>query len=423
METSRQETKTIVLLLVFALLTALLAGCRGRDERRVVLCVPVYGQSLALGEEAPLTTAVDSLSACYDGRIVGADFTTRFGYFDLIRERQQLKQALGYRKRSHELSVYQMADCLASELGRDTLLCIFCGGKGATPIAGLGRGTVPYSRFLSDISRASHQARLRGLRFEVPAVCFLQGESDIDRYTDTDYFEALRQLSRDLNRDIRAITGQGSDVVVVCYQTNNVTNGSRFDSCSVAPVEAHVPMAQLLLVRDDSLFAASSPTYFYTFARERIHLDAASQQLLGRYEARTVLDLVRRRDHRRGLVPVAVHRRGSDVVVRFHVPRPPLLFDTLSVAPVPCYGFRVVSPDGQTLSCSAIVAGDSVTIGCCAVPPSGSHLHYAIGGEPYRSGRDRGPRGNLRDSDLSHSGEPLPNWAYQFDLEIPSASY
>ena len=37
---------------------------------KVVLCIPVYGQSLALGEEAERITDFDSLRIKYDGRIV-----------------------------------------------------------------------------------------------------------------------------------------------------------------------------------------------------------------------------------------------------------------------------------------------------------------------------------------------------------------
>ena len=41
-----------------------------RYGNRVVICVPVYGQSYALGEEATRITNFDSLRIKYDGRIV-----------------------------------------------------------------------------------------------------------------------------------------------------------------------------------------------------------------------------------------------------------------------------------------------------------------------------------------------------------------
>ena len=38
-------------------------------DHKVVICIPVFGQSLALGEEAVRITDFDSLRIKYDGRI------------------------------------------------------------------------------------------------------------------------------------------------------------------------------------------------------------------------------------------------------------------------------------------------------------------------------------------------------------------
>ena len=46
---------------------------------RVVLCIPVYGQSLALGEEAIRITDFDSLKLNYDGRIVNEHLNYLYG--------------------------------------------------------------------------------------------------------------------------------------------------------------------------------------------------------------------------------------------------------------------------------------------------------------------------------------------------------
>ena len=49
---------------------------------KVVICIPVYGQSYALGEEAKRITNFDSLRIKYDGRIVTEHMDYVFGYFD-----------------------------------------------------------------------------------------------------------------------------------------------------------------------------------------------------------------------------------------------------------------------------------------------------------------------------------------------------
>ena len=200
---------------LFCLATAslLLTACGNPSEdHRVVVCVPVYGQSLALGEETELVTNLDSLGTRYDGRIVTERLDHDFGYFDNNALKQWGKRLIGYKKHSFELSLYGMAETLAAQTGSDTLICIFPGGQGATAIAQLSKGTTPYERFMENIKTAADKAREKGWTFIVPAVCWMQGESDIEDYPDTDYKRLLAQFADDLNADVKAITGQEEEV-------------------------------------------------------------------------------------------------------------------------------------------------------------------------------------------------------------------
>ena len=111
---------------IVALMLLLLTACSQQvEQHRVVLCIPVYGQSLALGEEAERLTDFDSLAAYADGRIVTENLDHHFGYFDNDGLKQWVKKTIGYKKRAYELSVYKMAQVLADHLGKDTLICIF----------------------------------------------------------------------------------------------------------------------------------------------------------------------------------------------------------------------------------------------------------------------------------------------------------
>ena len=56
---------------------------------RVVVCIPIYGQSLALGEEAIRITDFDSLKINYDGRIVNEHLNYLFGGY--AEERWRIK--------------------------------------------------------------------------------------------------------------------------------------------------------------------------------------------------------------------------------------------------------------------------------------------------------------------------------------------
>ena len=69
---------------VFFILTFIgLVSCYNSNEHKTVICLPVYGQSLALGVEAERFTDFDSLTNYADGRIVTEHMDHQFGYFDL----------------------------------------------------------------------------------------------------------------------------------------------------------------------------------------------------------------------------------------------------------------------------------------------------------------------------------------------------
>ena len=412
---------------LFCLATAslLLTACGNpSEEHRVVVCVPVYGQSLALGEETELVTNLDSLGTRYDGRIVTERLDHDFGYFDNNALKQWGKRLIGYKKHSFELSLYGMAETLAAQTGSDTLICIFPGGQGATAIAQLSKGTTPYERFIENIKTAADKAREKGWTFIMPAVCWMQGESDIEDYPDTDYKRLLAQFADDLNADVKTITGQEEEVRIVCYQSNNVTGGERYRQDAYDCVESRVPQAQMELVRDDQRFWASGPTYYYTFARERIHIDGDCQNRQGQLAARSVLDILRGGPKRTGLVPVRFHADGQQVVVHYHVPVAPLQLDTINVSKAPHYGFSVVTPDGRDILQAVNVVADSVVLGCTE-KTDGCRVRYALNGEKKRSGRRIGPRGNLRDTQgdqlkavVRSKAYPLHNWSYQYDQPL-----
>lgn len=401
--------------LLLAPVLALLTACTTElHQQRTVLCIPVYGQSLALGEEAERLTDFDALRRQGCGRIVTQRLDHDYGYFDPDPTKEALKRLSRYDRRSFELSAYAMATELTRLLGSDTLIAIFPGGQGATPFTGISRGTAPYERLLADIRQACDESRRRGWHFVVPALCWMHGETDMERRTATDYKEALRQFATDINSDVKAITGQWQPVGIVCYQTCQLTMARRFSPDSWDCPETSVPQAQMELVRDDTLFWASMPVYPLTFAHEGIHLTAEGQQQVGRKAAEAVAAIVGHGQRQRGLVPLSVHAADSMVVVRMHVPSPPLRWDTVSVAKAAGFGFSVIDRQGRNIARSVTISGDSIIIGC-ANRAAECRVRYAVGGEPDTTGPERGPRGNLCDSAV------LPNWCYLFDCEAMEA--
>lgn len=377
---------------------------------KVVVCIPVYGQSYALGEEATRITDFDSLRIKYNGRIVTEKLDYTFGYFDHSSQfKQWVKRILHYDKKAFELSVYSMAEVLAQELGEDTVICIFPGGHGMNTIQQLMKPVEPYNKFIREIACAYEKAQERGWEFFVPAVCWMQGESDIVEYPDYDYKEYFHRMYNDLNTDIKNVTHQEDDIRIICYQTTTLTKGEHYQLNNFEASEPQTPTAQMELVRDDSLVWASGPTYPCDFVREHLHIDAEGQQYIGRLAALSTLDILRSGKRRVGLVPLSYEVQGNDVLIHFNVPCPPLCFDTINVNKADNYGFNIIRKDNADIVSSVFIDGNTVVLKC-KESPEDCKIRYGINGEFHKGGRKRGPRGNLRDSQ-----SPYSNWCFLFE--------
>lgn len=378
---------------------------------KVVVCIPVYGQSYALGEEATRLTDFDSLRIKNNGRIVTEKLDYTFGYFDHSSQfKQWIKRILHYDKKAFELSVYSMAEELASKLGEDTLICIFPGGHGMNTLEQLMKPSEPYNKFIKEIATAYEKAQERGWDFYVPAVCWMQGESDIVEYPDYDYKEYFHRMYNDLNTDIKNVTHQKNDIRIICYQSSTITKGLRYKPNDYDGTEAITPTAQMELIRDDSLIWASGPTYPYDFVNESLHIDAVGQQAIGKLAARSALGIIRKQKRNIGLVPIAYHVEGNDIRIDFNVPNPPLFFDTIQVKKIANYGFNVIRRDGIDIVSDVLIDSSAVIIHCVESPIN-CKLRYGVNGEFLKGGKIVGPRGNLRDSNRGGY-----NWCLFFDL-------
>ena len=399
----------------------------GKEDfgHKVVVCIPVYGQSFALGEEAVRITDFDSLRIKYDGRIVTENMDYVFGYYDhSSRFKQYIKKLLHYDKKAFELSVYGMAEAMVPQLGEDTLICIFPGGHGMNTISQLMKPAAPYNKFIEEIKHAYHEAKDRGWEFYVPAVCWMQGESDIVDYPGTDYKKLFQQMYKNLNTDIKMVANQQEDIRIICYQTNAITKGTKYKADNYDASEPLTPTIQMEMIREDSMIWASGPVYPCDFVNDNLHIDAEGQKRIGALAAQSALGILHHTERRIGLIPLNMVCSGNDISILFNVPVPPLCFDTISVRKAPHYGFNVINSDNNDILSSVYIEGNSVVLKCLE-SPVGCRIRYAINGEYLKSGRVHGPRGNIRDSQgdritIVVNGEQLPlhNWLLQFDIKL-----
>ena len=414
-----KEKYILILLVIGGFLS-----CQNHDESQTVICIPVYGQSLALGIDANRITNLDSLANYADGRIVTENMDHQFGYYNLNELKLFIQKIFHYQKHAYELTSYGMAQYLANKTGKDTLICIFPGGSDGTIISHLGKGTKPYKKLLHDIKTAYQSAIDKGLSFEIPALCWMQGETDVNSYPGTNYRELLLQFTKDINNDVKLITKQQKDIEIICYQTNAITRAKQFDHLAYHCVETEVPQTQLELIRDNPMFHASGPTYPYDCVNEVIHIDGLGQKKHGVLVALAALDIIRHQKNKRGLLPVKVQYHDNKIVVNFQVPSPPLVIDTFNVAKVEGFGFSVITPENRNIIKSVSLYDDKIHI-ICSEKPYKCRIRYGVNGDYMKSGRLHGPRGNLRDSQgdslsiiIQEKVIPIYNWCYQFDMPI-----
>lgn len=396
--------------LVVVIAACMLTGCGNGDKPKVVVCVPVYGQSLAMGEESELVTDIDGLTEKWNGRLVGEGLDDEFGYYEDRSWKKKIKRLIRYDNRRYENSAFAMGESLAGALGKDTMVCVFADGRGGTAISHLTKGSDPYDALIMDIQKSYKEARERGMEFFVPAVCWMQGESDMFDYTRVDYRKILRQFAVDVNRDVKSITGQKRDVKIVGYQSCCLAKCYKFVPESYDCYEISVPQAQMQLIRDDSLFVVGTPVYFLDFVDDRIHLDGKSQTVVGRYNAASVLDIVRQGISRRGLYPLDVKSEGKMAIIEFNDNDGTLEFDTINVIKVKNYGFSVITPDNKDIAQKVSIVENKIVIECND-DTKGCRVRYGANGEKNKSGRRLGARGNL----VRRYSSALPSWCYMFD--------
>ena len=314
-----------------------------------------------------------------------------FGYYDhSSRLKQYVKRLLHYDKKAFELSIYGMAEALIPLLGKDTIVCIFPGGHGMNTITALMKPVEPYEKFIKEIAYAHQKAIDRGWEFYVPAICWMQGESDIVEYPNTDYKELFHKMYKNFNSDIKNITHQQEDIQIICYQTSTITKGKRYQQNNYG-------------------------------VKESLHIDAIGQKSIGALAAISALKIIRHETPNIGLMPLDFIVSENQIRIPFHVPCPPLCIDTITVYKADNYGFNVIRKDNTDIISSISINQDTIIINC-KESPIDCKIRYAVNGEFMKGGCQSGPRGNLRDSQgdnktivISGKTYPLHNWCYMFD--------
>ena len=250
----------------------------------------------------------------------------------------------------------------------------------------------------------------------VRALFVIHGEGDGNQ-GNQNYDKNLREWLDDYNADIKAITGQTDNIVMLTCQTSSAS-GYKDANARDSFV---TPFLQLKASQDNHDIILVTPKYFMTY-KDYAHIDAPSTRLLGEYYAKVYRHAVINGNKWQPLQPKNITKTDNKIVIDFIAPKPPIVFDTTTVienASNTHKGFVLKNADNVTITDVSITSPTQITITTSDTIPNGAVLSYAFdNGVKGKAGAVDGARGNVRDSDDSelsaYKNEPLYNWLVIF---------
>ncbi|KAB7782179.1 hypothetical protein [Methylorubrum populi] len=285
-------------------------------------------------------------------------------------------------------------------------------GKGNTGIGGLSPGSTWWQNFLDHITDAKALATAAGKSYALHAVPWLQGEASINS---AGYEASLSSLVTSIDSNARAITGQATPVHTLLYQT----------AFGVKTSPA-VALAQLSVAQAHRLAHHVSAIYHMPYSGDGTHLTNVGYLWLGRYFARAYKLLVIDGVEPPSIRPISATLRGTELRVRFSVPRLPLVLDSASLAAALNGGFVVRTDSGEaTISAVAVDTSSPDTVVltlAAALAGANPRLRYALDNLGTGLNISNGASGNLRDSTpdrFSFGGLTYPLWHVAPHFELP----
>ena len=275
-----------------------------------------------------------------------------------------------------------------------------------------------YEAAMIETKAIARLAKAAGKTYGVGAIIVTHGECDAGN---SNYENDLRRLWLDYNADIPRITGQSQKIQMIVSQQNAVNDRS---ASTLAQWKAGADYPADIV--------CSGPKYQYP-SHEGVHLTAEGYRLLGEKYGQVYYERVVLGRNWQPLQPTVVKRKGSVITIHYHVPVPPLVWDTALQAPHPSVeeweaakGFEVNTAAGAKVRInSAAISGDAVILSCASDPGPAARVGYALTGEKTRMAEPFPGTfrwGLLRDSDPFvgiGTAKSQPNYAVAFEMTAP----
>jgi lysophospholipase L1-like esterase len=284
-----------------------------------------------------------------------------------------------------------------------------------------------YQATLFEAGALTRLAKAASKTYGVGVVVMTHGETDADP-PNAAYKDQLIQLMADYNTDIAAITGQTYRIPMYINQQHAYPNGA---SNKGKRPDVNNMQWQLGVDHKDA-FVCTGPKYQYEANSngDGVHLSVKGAEALGEKTAQVYYQRAVLGNDWQPLQPIGVDRSGRVVTVHFHVPVPPLVWDTTFDAPAIAEwtngkGFELRSATANITIASVAISGNDVQITASSdLPASGLVVGYALSAQGKQlSNHSRAVRwGQLRDSDPfvgATTQVANQNFCVSFEMPVP----
>jgi hypothetical protein len=289
--------------------------------------------------------------------------------------------------------------------------------KGARQVGVNGRA---YEATLIETRAITRLARAAGKNYGVAAITVTHGECDA---ANGEYADQLFALYTDYASDLPAISGQTQPPLMIVSQQNSTNDRS-----------PSTLAAWRLGIDHPDRVVCSGPKYQYPYTSDAVHLLVEGYEALGEKYGQVYYERVILGNGWRPLQPTSFERTGRIITVHFHVPVPPLIWETTFQLPHQTSltewsagrGFELRNGANRIAISTVEIVGDAVRITAGAdLPATGVTIGYALTGDPTPMttpfpGVVRW--GALRDSDPfvgATTQRAQPNFAVAFELTVP----
>jgi hypothetical protein len=292
--------------------------------------------------------------------------------------------------------------------------------KSAGPSPDGANASRAYASSLFEASAIRRLAQAQNKTYGIGAIILTHGETDSGN---NNYEAAMVKLWTDYNTDLQAITGQTQSIPLITSQQHAYGPTAP----NLGPATATLAQWKVGLDNPGQLIC-SGPKYQYPYYTDNVHLVNAGYEALGEKYAEVYFQAVVLGNAWQPLQPTTVEHSGNVVTVHFHIPVPPLAWDTQLTAPnqgnewQAGKGFELRTGNTKIGITSVQIVDDAVQITAAANVPAGAIVGYAASATSPALTGVAPRRGLLKDSDAmvgAFTNKPQANFAVTFEMPVP----